>query len=180
VDNGSRTHPLPGVGGRGLVPAPTWHQTALILTFILLVWQGFGGGFTANAWTSLITKIMPSNLHGTFFGAQMAAFTGLEGLSAVAAGLILDRLDGPLDFTICFLAACVSFGVSFVFISLTREPDGRPRLVEGKPEGFWKESAHLENQQEFCRLSVHAFAQPVCSHGLLVLHRLCCMDVRCQ
>jgi MFS family permease len=59
-------------------------QTALILTFILLVWQGFGGGFTSNAWTSLMTKIMPPNLHGTFFGAQMAAFIGLEGLSAVA------------------------------------------------------------------------------------------------
>lgn len=118
-------------------------QTALILTFILLVWQGFGGGFTANAWTSLITKIMPANLHGTFFGAQMAAFTGLEGLSAVAAGLILDRLDGPLDFTLCFLAACVSFVVSFVFIALTREPEGRPRLIEGKPEGFWEESQRL-------------------------------------
>jgi MFS family permease len=118
-------------------------RTALILTFLLLVWQGFGGGFTANAWTSMITKIMPSNLHGTFFGAQMAAFTGLEGLSAIAAGLILDRLDGPLDFTICFLAACVSFVISFVFISLIREPDGRPRLVEGKPEGFWRESQRI-------------------------------------
>ncbi len=125
-------------------------ETALILTFVLLIWQGFGGGFTANAWTNLITKIMPSNLHGTFFGTQMAAFTGLEGLSAVAAGLILDRLDGPLDFTICFLAACVSFVVSFVFVSLTREPDGRPRSIEGQPEGFWMESKRiLKNNGNF-------------------------------
>jgi MFS family permease len=108
-----------------------------------LVWQGFGGGFAANAWTSMITKIMPENLHGTFFGAQMAAFTGLEGLSAVAAGLILDRLDGPLDFTVCFLAASVSMAISFVFISLTHEPEGRPRFVEGKPDGFWKESLRI-------------------------------------
>ena len=118
-------------------------QTALVLTFILLVWQGFGGGFTANAWPNMITKIMPTNLHGTFFGAQMAAFTGLEGLSAIAAGLILDRFDGPLDFTMCFLAACVSFVVSFVFVSLTREPDGQPRLSEGQPQGFWKESQRI-------------------------------------
>jgi MFS family permease len=118
-------------------------QTALILTFTLLVWQGFGGGFAANAWTSMITKIMPENLHGTFFGAQMAAFTGLEGLSAVAAGLILDRLDGPLDFTVCFLAASVSLAISFAFISLTHEPEGRPRPVEGKPDGFWKESLRI-------------------------------------
>lgn len=118
-------------------------QTGLILTFILLVWQGFGGGFAANPWTTMITKIMPPHLHGTFFGAQMAAFTGLEGLSAIAAGLILDRLDGPLDFTLCFLAACVSFIVSFFCLSLTREPDGRPRLDESQPEGFWKESQRI-------------------------------------
>jgi MFS family permease len=118
-------------------------QTTLILTFILLVWQGFGGGFTANAWTSLMTKIMPPNLHGTFFGAQMAAFTGLEGLSAVAAGLILDRIDGPLDFTLCFLAASVSFVISFLFLSFAREPEGRPRIIEGRPDGFWKESQHI-------------------------------------
>jgi MFS family permease len=118
-------------------------QTALILTFLLLVWQGFGGGFTANAWTNMITKIMPANLHGTFFGAQMAAFTGLEGLSAILAGLILDRFDGPLDFSLCFLAACLSFAISFVFISLTREPEGRPRLFEGQPVGFWKESQRI-------------------------------------
>jgi MFS family permease len=115
-------------------------QNALILTFLLLVWQGFGGGFAANAWTNMITKIMPSNLHGTFFGAQMAAFTGMEGVSAIAAGLVLDRLDGPLDFTLCFLAASVSFVVSFLFISMTREPDGRPRTVKGRPDGFWSES----------------------------------------
>lgn len=118
-------------------------QKALILTFILLVWQGFGGGFAANAWTTMITKIMPSGLHGTFFGAQMAAFTGMEGISAIAAGLILDRLDGPLDFTLCFLAASALFVISFIFISLTREPDGRPRHIEGKPDGFWKESRHI-------------------------------------
>lgn len=118
-------------------------QAALLLTFLLLVWQGFGGGFTANAWTNMITKIMPGHLHGTFFGAQMAAFTGLEGLSAIAAGLILDRFDGPLDFTLCFLAASLSFVISFVFISLTREPEGRPRPVAEQPEGFWQESQRI-------------------------------------
>jgi MFS family permease len=118
-------------------------KAALILTFALLVWQGFGGGFAANAWTSLITKIMPTHLHGTFFGAQMAAFTGMEGFSAVASGLILDRMDGPLDFTLCFLAASASLVISFIFIALTREPDGRPRPIEGKPTGFWKESRRI-------------------------------------
>ena len=125
-------------------------QKALILTFILLIWQGLGGGFTANAWTSIITKIIPANLHGTFFGAQMAVFTGLEGLSAVAAGLILDRLDGPLDFTLCFLAASASFVISYVIFSLTREPDGQTQPVEKKLDGFWKKSKRiLKNNPNF-------------------------------
>ena len=91
----------------------------------------------------MITKIMPANLHGTFFGTQMAAFTALEGISAVAAGLILDRLDGPLDFTICFLSASLSFVFSYTFLSLTHETDGQPRSNEGRPEGFWQESKRI-------------------------------------
>jgi len=91
----------------------------------------------------MITKIMPPNIHGTFFGTQMAAFTGLEGLSAIAAGLILDRLDGPLDFTLCFLAASGSFILSYIFVALTREPDGKPRTIGDQPKGFWNESLRI-------------------------------------
>lgn len=118
-------------------------QKALILTFLLLIWQGFGGGFAANAWTSLIAKIIPPRLHGTFFGAQTAALTGMEGLSAVAAGLILDKLDGPLDFTLCFLAASLALAISLISISLTREPDGKTHFLEEEPTGFWKESLRI-------------------------------------
>src|SRR5262245_47909444 len=41
-------------------------QTGLFLTFLLLIWQGLGGGFTANPWTSMISKIIPPENRGTF------------------------------------------------------------------------------------------------------------------
>src|SRR5690242_6615210 len=47
-------------------------QAGLILTFLLLIWQGLGGGFTANPWTSMISKIFPPESRGTFFGTQAA------------------------------------------------------------------------------------------------------------
>src|SRR5512144_1906115 len=47
-------------------------QAGLIITFMLLTWQGLGGGFTANAWTSMISKIIPPESRGTFFGTQAA------------------------------------------------------------------------------------------------------------
>jgi len=118
-------------------------QTALILTFILLIWQGLGGGFAANAWVNLISKIIPSNLHGTFFGTQTAFFTGLEAMGAILAGLILDRLDGPLDFTICFLAAGLALGISYGFLALTRETETIPQKDEDLPPNFWEVSGRI-------------------------------------
>src|SRR5512132_4220458 len=41
-------------------------QAGLIATFVLLIWQGLGGGFTANSWTSMISKIIPTEYRGTF------------------------------------------------------------------------------------------------------------------
>jgi MFS family permease len=118
-------------------------QIALPLTFILLIWQGLGGGFAANPWVNLISKVIPPNLHGTFFGAQMAAFTGLEAIGAILAGLVLDRMDGPLDFTICFLAATLALIVSYTFVALTREPDTQHLASEGLPPNFWSVSGHI-------------------------------------
>lgn len=112
---------------------------ALALTFLFLSWQGLGGGLTANAWTNMVSKVIPSDLHGTFFGTQAAAFNGLAAVSAVAAGLILEAVPSPLDFTICFLLAAVMFVVSYVIIASTREMESPPK-VEQHPAAFWGQS----------------------------------------
>ncbi|MFZ3078641.1 MAG: hypothetical protein WA109_03060, partial [Bellilinea sp.] len=46
---------------------------ALTLTFMFLIIQGGGAGMTANPWQNMIGKIIPSNIRGTFFGAQSGA-----------------------------------------------------------------------------------------------------------
>ncbi len=46
-------------------------QAGLVITFMLLIWQGLGGGFTANSWTSMISKIIPSrNTRNIFWNAS--------------------------------------------------------------------------------------------------------------
>jgi hypothetical protein len=52
-----------------LIPA-IGKEWALLITFMALIWQGLGGGFTANPWTSFISKIIPAESRGTFFGMQ--------------------------------------------------------------------------------------------------------------
>lgn len=98
-------------------------QLALVLTFLLLIWQGLGGGFTANAWQSMIGKIIPSERRGTFFGLQSAAANLLSSGAAVLAGLILAQFFPPRNFSLVFLLAAVSMGISFFFLSRTREPE---------------------------------------------------------
>ena len=109
-------------------------QWSLILTFILLIWQGFGGGFTATAWQSLIAKIMPVDLYGRFFGVQSSAVTFLMAISAILAGLVLSANYYPLNFTLCFLLASLMMVFSFFFLSLTKEEESPP-AVSSSPEG---------------------------------------------
>jgi MFS family permease len=112
---------------------------AVGIIFTLLVWQGLGGGFTAIVWQSMIGKIFPNDRIGTFFGAQSAAANLLASLAAIGAGILLERLDSPLDFTLCFLFASASLLLSWGFLALTREEERQPG------GGFEKNSAFLAN-----------------------------------
>jgi MFS family permease len=111
-------------------------NTALVLIFALLVWQGLGAGFAANPWQSMIGKIFPSEYRGTFLGGQSAAANLMASLSAILAGLILQRLASPLDFTLTFILCSLSMAVSWFFLSLTREVEHELPPATG-PEHFW-------------------------------------------
>jgi MFS family permease len=116
--------------------------TILGLTFLLLLWQGFGAGFAANPWTNLVSKVIPQELHGTFFGAQAAAFNGFAAVSALAAGLILDKILEPLNFSICFALTFLCMAISFAFLSMTREAEAPPPPAE-QSSALWSKSVHI-------------------------------------
>jgi MFS family permease len=114
-------------------------QVCLIMTFILLVWQGLAAGFTAAPWQNMIAKIILPKQHGTFYGAQSAIANLLASLSAVLAGIILARWNSPQDFVICFLLACASLAVSWIALASTREPESHiVEVVGGQAPSFWR------------------------------------------
>ena len=94
--------PILGLGFVGLLLPVIGSDIALVLTFLLLIWQGLGSGFTANAWQIMISKVIPGNILATFFGAQSAAANLLASLGAYLAGLLLVALKPPFDFASCF------------------------------------------------------------------------------
>lgn len=106
----------------GLLLPKIGSSIGLILTFAVLIWQGLGSGFTANAWQIMITKIIPGDLRATFFGGQSAAANLLGGLGAVLAGIMLKKIAPPWDFASCFFIASALYIISWFFFKQTREP----------------------------------------------------------
>lgn len=118
-------------------------QAGLILTFLLLIWQGLGGGFTANPWTSMISKIIPPESRGTFFGTQAAVANLFISGAAVGAGYLLDFLDSPLDFAVCFFIASIFFTISWFALAATREPEDTEKVIDENQPPLWKGAGRI-------------------------------------
>jgi len=116
---------------------------ALLFTFLCLTWQGLGGGFTANPWTSMISKIIPSESRGTFLGLQAAAANITISIAAVGAGYLLDSLESPLDFAACFSIAGIFFALSWLALARTREPEDREKVIQASQAPFWQTAGQI-------------------------------------
>ena len=112
-------------------------QVALILIFLLLIWQGLGGGLTATAWQSMIGKIMPPGRVGTFFGIQSAIANLFGSAGAIGAGLVLERIAAPGNYALCFLATSIAMTISLGFLGWTREQSTPPKIEPDAPPSFW-------------------------------------------
>jgi MFS family permease len=142
--------PFLGFGIVALLLPKIGLQTGLILTFILLTWQGLGGGFTANSWVSMISKIIPSEYRGTFIGTQAAVANLFISGAAIGAGYLLLWYQAPLNFAVCFFIAVVFFTLSWVALSFTRELTDHEKVIDKHPTPFWEGAARiLKRDQNF-------------------------------
>lgn len=94
---------------------------ALSLTFLMLIWQGLGAGFTANAWQNMIAKVIPGDALATFFGMQSSASNLFSSMAAVWAGLLLERSGFPNGYVFCFLLCSAMMVISYFSLGMTRE-----------------------------------------------------------
>jgi MFS family permease len=118
-------------------------QIALGLSFGMLVWQGLGGGFTATAWQSMVGKIIPSDRWGLFFGFQSAAASLFASISAVLAGVILESVESPVNYTICFLLTSTAMAISWIFLNQTREEKSNIVHTQDNSGGYWQSLSQI-------------------------------------
>ena len=143
-------------------------KAGLILSFLMLTWQGLGGGITANPWTSMISKIIPPENRGTFFGSQAAVANLFISGAAVTAGYLLNYLNSPINFAVCFLLASVIFTASWGALALTREPEDTEKVIEEHQPPLWKGAGRiLQRDSNFSWFLVTRFISQFATMGFL-------------
>lgn len=128
--------PFFGLAAVALVIPMVGKDIGVILALLFLAVHSLGGGLVGTAWQSMIGKIMPTDMHGTFFGVQSAAANLLASGGALLAGVILEKLPSPQDFALCFFLAGLTMTVSFMFLRLTREPEHEPLAEKTESLGW--------------------------------------------
>ncbi len=115
------------------------NKLALFLTFLMLIWQGLGAGFTANGWQSMMAKIIPPTARGTFFGAQSALANIFISVTAIAAGFLLDKVADRFDFAASFTITFIALALSMLALGLTREPVDKEKNIPTRSVSPWKD-----------------------------------------
>ncbi|HEY7203245.1 MAG TPA: MFS transporter [Methylomirabilota bacterium] len=100
-------------------PAPAL-ALGLLLSMLLLMTSA--GGLLMPAWMDIVGRTVPTTLRGRFF-AVSNLLGGVGGLlGSVLTAWILAWLPAPDGYAICFLISALFMGLSYVALSLVREP----------------------------------------------------------
>jgi MFS family permease len=126
-----------------LLPLAAWvalksDSFAIILFLLLMAWHVFGAGIVAVGWQDMIAKIFPVDWRGRYFGIANFLGNGTGILGASAAAWMLDTMEFPYNFMLAFGMGGLFILVSWVFLSMTREPAKEP---EGEPQDngtYWR------------------------------------------
>lgn len=111
------------IGFAILIFAQSAPSIALILLFFFIGMGAFGAGIATPAWFTMIGKVLPVHRRGIFFGLSEGLGTLMGIVGAFFVGIILDQVAYPLNFASLFLIAAAFMGISWIGLSLNREPE---------------------------------------------------------
>ena len=117
--------------------APNWFAYT-VLAINLLIAKG-SAGLADPAWKAMIGKVVHPNRRGLLFslGFGLGALLGIGG--AAWARYILNTYSFPISFGFCFLLSFVAQSVSWLFLTLNREPAKKPSIASPPLSQYMKE-----------------------------------------
>lgn len=106
------------------------HNAALLaIMFVMIFVALLGGGLTYPAWLDMIARAIPGAWLGRFFGFWTGAgnLVGIGGAALAAA--LLAGVAWPFNFALCFALTFAAMVISFVLLSLGREPPRAQHII---------------------------------------------------
>ncbi|CAA9563894.1 MAG: hypothetical protein AVDCRST_MAG88-1732 [uncultured Thermomicrobiales bacterium] len=131
----------------------------LWLCFAMLALNTLAAGAATPAWLDMLSRMMPDDWRGRFFGVA-SAVGGLLGVAGGAgAAALLQRFPWQTGIALCFACTSVALAVSFVFLTLGREPAPSQRAVPAPArETLWRRVPELLRQDANLRWYILALS----------------------
>lgn len=89
------------------------------------------------AWMALLAKIFSPERRGSFLGLTMFIGVGIGILGSGLSAWLLETLRFPVPFTWLFLIAAFFTTLSWVFLGLTRKPEGKAKTQDQDWKAYW-------------------------------------------
>lgn len=115
-----------------------------LLLLMLLIMTAVGG-MLMPAWTDLIARALPIRIRGRFFGLSSLAGTVGGLLGSALTAWVLSTLPSSRAYGVCFFAATLFVGLSWIALAVVREP---PASTAPAKADFW---THLGGIPELLR-----------------------------
>ncbi len=112
---------------------------ALVLFLSAFAWHSIGAGVIATAWQDFIARCFPVKRRGRFFGISFFVGAGIGALAAGFSAWLLDNFPFPMNFVYVFSIAAAGITISWVFLSLTREPVQPVAAPRRSEREYWAE-----------------------------------------
>lgn len=125
---------------------------AVAIVLVAYSWHTLGAGLVATAWQDLIARIIPVERRGLFMGLTSALGTGAGALGALLSAYIIEAYAFPRNFLYLFTGSAIFITLSWLFLSLTREPVAPISRTQRSTGEFWSRlPAILRRDRNFRR-----------------------------
>jgi MFS family permease len=147
----------------------------LIIFFMLYTWHNVGAGVIIVGWQDMIAKVIPVEKRGRFFGISNFIGNGTGILGALVVPFVLDKFTFPLGYVFSFAVAGALFFLSWVSLSLTREPavrSGKPPISQLDYLRSLPEILHRDRNFRIYLLSLILFSLSGMATGFLAVYTI--------
>lgn len=128
---------------------------AIFLFLLFIAWHVIGAGIVAVGWQDMIAKIFPVEWRGRYFGIANFLGNGTGILGATAAAWMLETMQFPYNFMLAFGIGGIFIFISWVFLSMTREPAREPKTPRQDSKTYWRSiPVIIKEDQNFRRFLI--------------------------